>query len=416
MVAVANGDVIAFADSTKGQSAVPTETVGLTKDMIGFKTEAEMAALFSADPAFKALPIVDLAQYKSEDPAVREQFLKQLTDVLLNVGFMYLKNHGISPETEKAMFEKSAEAINLPREEKAKFSMDLSPIFKGWSELGRETTYGKIDMRETIGLGWDLPRASSDGPVWGNSCGPITWPTVDGFKDTAKKYLEEVHGTATTLLAAISETLGKPKEYLREFFLDEVRPNHHFQINYYPSVDLSAHPEYKENLGDAAHVDDPVVLTCLNQDMIGGLQVMNFEGEWIDVVPIPGTIIVNTGTYLEFITGGRYVATTHRVRLNTSGVGRYSMPYFMIPKLEMQRIPPALPVEELPPYIVQNAPTVKKRYDELGFNYRVARNVGEYWFYVKMMKSFPAACAIHYPGFDWRAELGVTPEDAKRYL
>lgn len=42
MVAAANGDVLAFVEATKGQSAVPTETVGLSKDMIGFKTEAEM--------------------------------------------------------------------------------------------------------------------------------------------------------------------------------------------------------------------------------------------------------------------------------------------------------------------------------------------------------------------------------------
>lgn len=58
-----------------------------------------------------------------------------------------------------------------------------------------------------------------------------------------------------------------------------------------------AHPEFRENLGDAAHVDDPVILTCLNQDMVGGLQVMNFSGDWIDA------IVVNTGTYLEFIRG-----------------------------------------------------------------------------------------------------------------
>lgn len=46
MVAVANGDVVAFADSTKGQSAVPTETVGFNKDMVGSKSEGEMAAKF----------------------------------------------------------------------------------------------------------------------------------------------------------------------------------------------------------------------------------------------------------------------------------------------------------------------------------------------------------------------------------
>lgn len=230
---------------------------------------------------FKVIPIVDLSLYESPDPVVKAKFLEQLTQVLLNVGFMYLKGHGIPADLEKDMFKAAYDAFHLPREEKAKFSMDLSPCFKGWSELGRETTYGKIDMRETYGLGWENPKAGDDEPKWRNTTGPMPWPPLEGFKDTAQTYLKTVHGTATTLLAAISETLGKPKDYLREFFLDEVRPNSHFQLNFYPSIDLAAHPEFKENLGDAAHVDDPVILTCLNQDMIGGLQVMNV-GRFVD--------------------------------------------------------------------------------------------------------------------------------------
>lgn len=62
-------------------------------------------------------------------------------------------------------------AFALSPHEKSKFSMDLSPSFKGYSELGRETTYGKIDMRETIGLGWDNPPARPDEPRWRNAAG-----------------------------------------------------------------------------------------------------------------------------------------------------------------------------------------------------------------------------------------------------
>ena len=46
MVAAANGDVLALADSTRGQSAVPTETVGLSREMVGSKTEKEMSEMF----------------------------------------------------------------------------------------------------------------------------------------------------------------------------------------------------------------------------------------------------------------------------------------------------------------------------------------------------------------------------------
>lgn len=366
------------------------DSISLTRDR----------ALPAWPPDFTTIPIVDLALYSSPDPEVKAKFLKHLADVLLNVGFLYLKGHGVPEDLNKSMFEMAKTACELPREEKAKFSMDLSPSFKGWSELGRETTYGKTDLRETIGLGWENPKAGPDEPIWRNQSGPIPWPPVENFRDVTETYIKTVHKTATTLLSAISETLGKPPSYLAEFFLDETRPPHILQINHYPSIDLSKNPDWLENLGDAAHVDDPMVLTCLNQDMVGGLQVMNFAGEWIDATPIPGTIVVNTGSYLEFLTGGRYVATTHRVRMNTSGTDRYSIPYFLMPRLDMVRIPPAIPEAELPKYVVENAPTVTKRYDELSFNYNVAKNVGEYIFYVKLMKSFPIATQIHYPGFD----------------
>lgn len=46
--------------------------------------------------SFTAIPILDLAEAK--DPATKPEFLKKLRHALMEVGFLYLKNVGISEE------------------------------------------------------------------------------------------------------------------------------------------------------------------------------------------------------------------------------------------------------------------------------------------------------------------------------
>lgn len=57
-----------------------------------------------------------------------------------------------------------------------------------------------------------------------------------------------------------------------------------------------------------------------------GLEVLNGEGAWIDVPPIPNTYVVNIADSLEILSAGKMVATTHRVRPVQEE--RYSFPMF----------------------------------------------------------------------------------------
>ena len=59
---------------------------------------------------------------------------------------------------------------------------------------------------------------------------------------------------------------------------------------------------------------------------VKGLQVLNHNGEWIDVPVIPGTFVVNIGQAFEVITNGVCKATVHRVFSGTRD--RYSVPFF----------------------------------------------------------------------------------------
>ena len=74
---------------------------------------------------------------------------------------------------------------------------------------------------------------------------------------------------------------------------------------------------------------------------------MNQKGEWVDAPPVENAFVVNTGDMLELLSGGRFVATSHRVRKVAEE--RYSFPLFFSLDYHV-RVQPVVPVAVgLPP-------------------------------------------------------------------
>ncbi|KAH6712987.1 hypothetical protein BKA61DRAFT_675238 [Leptodontidium sp. MPI-SDFR-AT-0119] len=81
-----------------------------------------------------------------------------------------------------------------------------------------------------------------------------------------------------------------------------------------------------KDVGLGSHTD-PQYFTLLWQDLIGGLQVLTREGEWIKATPISGTIVVNIGDFLQGVSNDRFVSTVHRI-FSRAQSDRISMPFF----------------------------------------------------------------------------------------
>ena len=108
---------------------------------------------------------------------------------------------------------------------------------------------------------------------------------------------------ADELLAAMSVGLGLPPGHLEQLFGTDRMSL--VKLIHYP-------PTPAGEAGVNAH-HDTGFLTLLLQHGVGGLQIQNQDGEWIDVPVDDGSVVVNLGEMLQAMTGNYFVATTHRV-------------------------------------------------------------------------------------------------------
>lgn len=97
---------------------------------------------------FTNVPILDYGQ--TTRPDTRQEFLAQLRDALVNVGFMYLKNPPVPITVQEKLVEKAKEMFDLPLEKKEQLAMVNSKHFLGYTRLGDERTTGKTDHRESF--------------------------------------------------------------------------------------------------------------------------------------------------------------------------------------------------------------------------------------------------------------------------
>ncbi|CAN4098728.1 unnamed protein product [Withania somnifera] len=86
--------------------------------------------------------------------------------------------------------------------------------------------------------------------------------------------------------------------------------------------------EPERTWGIDVHTDSSV-LSIIYQDDVGGLQVYK-DHQWLDVNPLPNTLILNIGDMLQAMSDDRYMSVKHRVKVNKHKE-RISIGYFVFP-------------------------------------------------------------------------------------
>lgn len=148
----------------------------------------------------------------------------------------------------------------------------------------------------------------------------------------------ELSSLANTLLALLATSLGKNPAAFTSILRNSIST---LRLLHYPSAanqtdsdEVAQEPisqEEEPRLSCTPHTDSGL-LTLLHQDATGGLEVRNANGDWIPAPYVSGSLVVNVGDLLAQMSGGRLVATMHRVRSVDSE--RFSVPFFFEPGVE----------------------------------------------------------------------------------
>ncbi|KAI9244296.1 2OG-Fe(II) oxygenase [Phascolomyces articulosus] len=284
------------------------------------------------------IPVLDLSKFRPNDPegaASTQEFLDELYTAMHEVGFFYVRNHGVKSELLQAGFEASKNFFNLPLEEKLKIEKVHSPHFRGYTQLYQEITDYKQDNREQVDIGREFPAEPiNDGrPLYRSMRGPNLWPEdLPEFKKTILELMQAMTDVGITILRAMARSLKvvDEKEFMAMFNDDY---SARMKLTRYPGMKNTADKPLDHGLGVGPHKDYGF-LALLLQDPIGGLQVQTHDGQWIDATPIPDTFVVNIGETLERLTSKTFIATTHRVLNNPEDRDRFSIPVFLAPSFD----------------------------------------------------------------------------------
>jgi len=167
------------------------------------------------------------------------------------------------------------------------------------------------------------------------------WPdNLAGFRECMAEFHATFGEITARTVSLLHDVLGLGDESRQAMQASTL--NSPVRLNMYPVGDPvpADQREGLAELGDTAlgYHTDPGVITLLLQDDTGGLQTQSRAGEWIDVPPRPGTIVVNLGDAVQVQTNDRWVAAVHRVVPMTTE-RRFSIPFFGNP-LRGARIEP----------------------------------------------------------------------------
>ncbi len=290
------------------------------------------------------VPSVNLTHYVSGDRNDQLRFIEETGNAFSTIGFVALSGHYLDQELTENLYRVIKQFFALSDEIKKQYEIEGLAGQRGYTSFGKETAKGfKVpDLKEF----WHFGQYFDPDGIYPPNCMVNELPEFNTYGQLTFEALEK---TALELLRALSEYLELPKHYFDEFIIGGnsiLRPIH------YPPVNENVQTAVRA----AAHGDINLI-TLLMGAHGRGLQVQRLDGEWIDAIATPDELMINVGDMLSRHTNNRLKSTIHRV-INperTQNESRYSIPFFMHPKLDM-------PLNVLPHCISEDQP---KQYEDI---------------------------------------------------
>lgn len=293
---------------------------------------------------FREIPVVDLEPWFSGGRSARQAVAHNVRRCCEEVGFLYIGNHGVPTGLVERTFVQAREFFSLSDDQKNEVSFERANRNRGYIPLAAESTDPKAggDLKEAYDFTYPAPPNSDDPDITDRMYGNNLWTSfLPGFRPVIEVYFLEMVSLGRELMSIFASSLRMPAG----FFDDKTdRPIAQLRLLHYPP---RRKPLKEGRLGIGTHCDYEA-LTILAQDAVGGLQVQNGAGTWIDAPYRRDTFVINVGEMMTRFTNGRFRATPHRV-VNPSGQERYSVPFFFGPNYDTEIAPFGTCVDETRP-------------------------------------------------------------------
>lgn len=274
------------------------------------------------------IPSVDLADFLSGDIKRKAAFVNLLGSAYEDIGFVAVKNHGISEDLIIELYKQVQRFFSLPNEEKKQYEDPLLAGQRGYTSFGKEHAKGfdAPDLKEFYQYGQVSINRFNEEEYPLN----ISVKELKGFNIIFETAFSAFENAGKILLQAISIYLG-----LDEFYFDDyvINGNSILRSIHYPPITTEPVSAIR-----AEQHEDINLITLLVGASADGLQILTKNKEWVAVTSLPDQIVVNVGDMLQRLTNNKLRSTTHKV-VNPSKelwhTSRFSIPFFLHPKSSM---------------------------------------------------------------------------------
>lgn len=275
-----------------------------------------------------SIPSVDLSDFLSGDTIKKNNFVQRLGRAYEEIGFVAVKNHGISDELVSDLYKHVQQFFSLPLEQKKAYEIKGLAGQRGYTSFGKEHAKGSEapDLKEFFQYG-QIARNNFTEELYPDNVAVINIDSFDRIFAEAYRAFEK---SGTSLLQAIALYLGLPENYFDSFVFNG---NSILRAIHYPPITTEPVSAIR-----AEQHEDINLITLLVGASADGLEILSKQNEWVPVTSLPEQIVVNVGDMLQRLTNNKLCSTTHRV-VNPARefwhTSRFSIPFFLHPKASM---------------------------------------------------------------------------------
>jgi isopenicillin N synthase-like dioxygenase len=240
---------------------------------------------------------VDIGRFLHGNDEDKHAFATELGDALHEIGFAILEGHGVDP----ALYDEAGRRVEemfsvLTLDEKMRFRAErFGSVNQGYFPI-KETSNMHPDLVE----GWVFCRRAFEDTR-------SFWP----MPEQAEFFRRIVDGHEKLILPVMQSLLTYLGCDAHLFDARLTGTNFGLRLNYYPPVSDA------DDASGAARLlghEDIDLFTFLPAPRVEGLQILNRRNmKWVRITAPPGSIVLNTGDYMQRISNDIFPSTTHRV-------------------------------------------------------------------------------------------------------